>query len=133
MASVETNRAQFNFQIGKFVEKANGKLREFANEFCGEVSERILKATPVKSGELVGSWKMEPTPGSIELGQKWTMTNTAPYAMRIEFGFGGTRSRTGGVDSAGRHYKEKGHGFVRGVFRSAGLIANGVAEKIAAE
>jgi hypothetical protein len=134
----------FTVQIDAFVEKAKGRAREFAQEFCNDIGEATVEATPVITGNLRASWwgslnapvvpqegqgnvgNLSMVTSELQLGDVYYMNNGAAYAMRVEFGFVGT-------DSLGRKYNQAPRSFVRSTLDRASSIAEAAAQRVAAE
>ncbi|MFI5011748.1 MAG: hypothetical protein ACHQAY_05325 [Hyphomicrobiales bacterium] len=110
-----------------------------------EITERVIEATPVDTGYLAASWyarlNTRPSPpgrkkagsggggalgviDSMQLGDRLYVSNSAPYAMQIEFGFTAK-------DELGRQYHQRGNAFVRRVMDNANGIAAEVIDRLA--
>lgn len=96
--------AEFSLQIAEFVKKAGKNTEKFYQEFNQDLALEVQKATPVKTGNLRGSWSTKlnspdtsPANGrnsaSVSLilsGAKITdtvyHTNNSKYGVFVEFG-----------------------------------------------
>jgi len=96
--------AEFSLQIAEFVKKAGKNTEKFYREFNQDLAREVQEATPVKTGNLRGSWSARlnapdssPANGknsaSVSLvlaGAKVTdtvyHTNNAKYGIFVEFG-----------------------------------------------
>ncbi len=134
----------FTVQIDAFVQKAKGRALAFAQEFCNDIGEATVEATPVITGNLRASWwgslnapvvpqegqgnvgNLSMVTSELQLGDVYYMNNGAAYAMRVEFGFVGT-------DSLGRKYNQAPRSFVRSTLDRASSIAEAAAQRVAAE
>jgi hypothetical protein len=128
-----------NFDISKFIDKAKGRTRAFALEFVQDLNVAVVRATPVLTGFLRGSWyaslnseaagqgaldasggqsvaRMNLTAAQMKLGDVFHAQNGASYAVFVEFGT--------------QHMAPRA--FVRGTLDRANLIAEGAARKVAA-
>jgi hypothetical protein len=145
---IQAQAGQFKLDIAAWADKAKGRLREFAVEAIQDINEEVVRATPVKTGFLRGSWwaslnasvvnagpadpsgasassRMNASLIGLQLGDVYRANNGAAYAMRIEFGFVGT-------DSLGRKYNQQPRAFVRGTLDRAPMIAQAAAARVAA-
>jgi Bacteriophage HK97-gp10, putative tail-component len=118
----------FRADVKKWKEATDERIEAFARQVCFEMARSVVKATPVDTGFLRGSWQPsigEPKdaegsedPGGakasaiaslvsadVKLGDKFYMVNNAKYARRIEYGFVGE-------DSLGRKFNQSGRYFV---------------------
>lgn len=124
--------AEFSLQIAEFVKKAGQNTEKFYREFNQDLAKEVQIATPVKTGNLRGSWSARlnapdaaPANGrnaaSIPLvlsGVKMTdtvyHTNNAKYGVFVEFGTSRMSPRA----------------FVRRTLARAGIIAQDVLQRI---
>jgi hypothetical protein len=99
---------QFNADLGAWAKRAGDRLDALARQTSQEVSERVVRATPVDTGFLRSSWQPSigsPKSGSgsegqpnralgdiglvassVKAGDVYWMTNNAAYARHVEFG-----------------------------------------------
>lgn len=99
---------QFNASLDKWAQAAKGKMDALARQTSQEVSERVVRATPVDTGFLRSSW--QPSLGApkesagaegaqarplgeigltcagMKAGDVYYMTNGAKYARHVEYG-----------------------------------------------
>lgn len=129
----------FSLQIDQFIEKAKGKTAEFVTEFVQDLGEAVVRATPVDTGFLRGSWwasvgspvvgggsidksgataiaRMNLTAAGLVAGQTYYLMNGAAYARYVEYGTSRMAPRS----------------FVRGTLARASLIAEAAARRVAA-
>jgi hypothetical protein len=115
-----------------FGDKLEKNLEQFGREFCQELFNEVVAATPVKTGMLRGSWfdavNQEPegegSPGRApqgnasgwKIGDVYYAVNTAKYAGFVEYG---TR-------------KMAPRAYVRGTVARVSEIARRVAQRIKA-
>ena len=130
MISVSENVA---IDISKFVRESRENMRAFAIIFIQDLAQRVVEATPVKTGFLRASWHAAlnnpsslPAPGSsdvssvaltasqLQIGDIFYYVNNAEYAGYLEYGT---------VHIAPR-------AFVRGVVNEAEAIAQAAARKV---
>jgi len=127
------NGREYRIQLTKWAEGFDHIMDALARQTCQEISEGVVRDTPVDTGFLSTSWQPsigQPLAGegnggtsmqvsaiaaSVVAGDIYWMTNNAAYARRIEYGFVGT-------DSLGRTYNQKGRFFVRKNIRRARYI-----------
>lgn len=107
MITVETS--QFMADIQRFVKVSKKKTEVFAIEFIQDLNEAVVRATPVDTGFLRGSWYAAlgaaptgagpPDPGgqgsvarmnlvaaNVRLGDVYYAANGAKYAAAVEYG-----------------------------------------------
>lgn len=129
----------FSLQIDRFVEKAKGRTKAFVTEFLQDLNEEVVRATPVDTGFLRGSWwasigapetsaggidrggdgavaRMNLVAATMPVGQIYFATNGAAYASFVEYGTARMAPRA----------------FVRGTLARAEMIAEAAARRIAA-
>lgn len=129
--------ADFKLDIDKFVEKAGGNLRRFTTEFVQDLNEEVVRATPVKTGFLRGSWwgsigspspqggapdpagagsvaRMNLVSAQLQGGEIYYAANGASYARYVEYGTDRMAPRA----------------FVRGTVARAQQIADAVAARL---
>ena len=117
------NGRTFIAELRNFAQRFPQKMDALARQTCQQVSENVIKDTPVDTGFLRSSWQPsigqpESAKGSagneaqaqaqinltiaqMRAGQVYYLTNNAVYAKRIEFGFVGQ-------DSLGRNFNQQG-------------------------
>lgn len=122
MVKITVDSSRFELQLEQFGKAITDNVERFAQQFCQDLSNAIVEATPVKTGYLRASWKpnvnsIDAEASTLEVGDVFELINTAVYARRVEFGFMGT-------DSLGRRYNQPGRAFVRGVLNRADLLAS---------
>lgn len=101
----------FRLNLGKWADLTQDKLDALVRQTCQEISERVVRDTPVDTGFLRGSWQPSigkpidgapgaGSPGTVSLvasqmqaGQIFYMTNNASYARAVEFGTSKMRGR----------------------------------------
>src|SRR5262245_47118934 len=142
MAALGPKGATLEVQIDAWIKKAKGREYEFAVEFIQDLNAAVVRATPVLTGFLRGSWYAQVgggggagagVPGGIapsgggsiarmnlvatqlKPGQIYTAINGARYAGYVEFGTSRMRPRA----------------FVRGTLAKAPQIAAGAARRVA--
>ena len=139
--SVQVNGQQFELQVDQWIAKAKGRAKEFCTEFIQDINQRVVEATPVKTGFLRGSWyaalgqgandtggATDPSGGSsvarmnlvasqLKLGDIYQANNGANYAVFVEFGTSKMAPRS----------------FVRGTLDQAEEIANETLQRINSE
>lgn len=130
----------FADQVRAVCEKAKQDMAQVVVETIQDINEEIVRATPVKFGNLRGHWtaslgapaagtsgqadrqgagtvaKLNAVVAGLEMGQTYYAVNGAPYAARLEYGFVG-------ADSLGRTYNQPPRAFVRTTMARAGQIA----------
>lgn len=124
--------APFDVQIAAWVAKVKAREREFCVEFIQDLTEEVVRATPVKTGFLRASWwgsigtpianagggsvaQMNLVATTIVPGDVYYAMNGAAYAGFVEYGT---------VKMAPR-------AFVRGTVARAGEIADAAAARVA--
>lgn len=134
----------FEAAIGKWAEAMPEKLEAFARQVVQELGKRVVEATPVDVGFLMGSW--QPSIGEpslthegkndaggtalsaaiavvlpeITTGVRFYLMNNAVYARRLEYGFVGE-------DSLGRTYNQAGRFYVTDTAKAWPEICRAVA------
>ena len=100
---------QFKAQLGAWANQTQEKLDALVRQSAQELAARVVKATPVDTGFLRGSWQPSigngpagAGPGDVSLvaaqikaGQQFYLLNNAEYALHVEYGTS---------KMAGRHY-----------------------------
>lgn len=102
--------AEFELDIGRFVDAAKGKLEDAPRAIAEGLLERVKELTPVDTGRLRAGWQLEKD------DEGYVISNNVVYAKRVNFGFNGT-------DSLGRHYEQNGHHMVEQTMAEADDIA----------
>jgi hypothetical protein len=128
MPQISVDSGNFEMQLEQFGQRLTDKLERFSQQFCQDLSNEIVRNTPVITGFLRASWKpnvngADAASSALSIGDVFEFTNTAVYARRVEFGFIGT-------DSLGRKYNQTGRAFVRGVLNQADLLASATLGKM---
>jgi hypothetical protein len=141
-----SNGKQFKATLGAWALKAGDKLDALARQSALQLSEDVVKATPVDTGFLRGSWQPSigaPAGGGgaldasgaaaqasvtlavqgIKRGDRFFLINNARYAMRLEYGFVGQ-------DSLGRTYNQTGRFFVGNAVKRWPRIVARVAQEL---
>lgn len=124
-----TNGRNFKAQLGAWAKQTQENLDALARQSAMQVSENVVRGTPVDTGFLRGSWQPsigapstdegEPdksgagrmaqiglTIADMGAGDRFYLMNSAAYAMRLEYGFVGK-------DSLGRNINQTGRFFVQ--------------------
>lgn len=134
----------FMSSVDAWVDAAKAQGRAVVMETIRELIRVTWDRTPVDSTLLRGSWfaSLDSVPSgkgqmqrdsraeaevairALQPGQVFVFGNSAPYAMRLEYGFVG-------VDVIGRSYNQSGRYFVRSVVLDAPVIGEGVAARMA--
>lgn len=137
----------FTLDLDAFVAKAKGRMNEFLIEFLQDLNEQVVRATPVDTGFLRGSWfasigapsvsggaldpagagavaRMNLVASGIVVGQAYYAMNGAAYAARVEYGFVGK-------DKLGRQFNQPPRAFVRSTMARAQIIAEAAAVRVA--
>lgn len=137
---------QFKATITKWAEKNSQQFVALARQSALQISENVVKATPVDTGFLRGSWQPsigEPksNPGTLDpsggkaitdvvmivngmnLGDSFFMLNNAAYARRLEYGFVGK-------DSLGRAYNQPGRFYVTDNVKKWQTVVSSVAAEL---
>lgn len=114
---------QFEADLLSILGQAGVNMEILARQTVQRVAREVVQATPARTGNLRAHWQpslnapssaIEPgdpearlalTVINLRLGQTFYMTNSAAYALRIEYGFVG-------ADSLGRVYNQPGQFFV---------------------
>ena len=132
--------------IEQIVRKAARKVRaQLDSETMYEFNQELYDNTPKKTGKLAAAWRAsigqpsratsfgglsDPVPamdavvGRLKLGETYYVSNIAPYALRIEYGFVG-------VDSLGRNYNQQGRYFAQQTLNDLPTIADSAARAVA--
>lgn len=128
----------FTLDIDAFIAKTRGRLKQFATEFVQDIGQKVVEATPVKTGFLRGSWfaQLNAEPGgtgspdpsgagavsginliaaSLTLGDIIYFNNGASYGIYLEYGTRYIAPRA----------------FVRGTIDQAEIIAEEAAQRVA--
>lgn len=129
----------FSLQVDKFIEKAKGRTQAFVSEFLQDLNEEVVRATPVVTGFLRGSWwasigapatgpgladpsggtavaRMNLVASQVIVGQVYYAMNGAAYAGYVEYGTSRMTPRA----------------FVRRTLARAEAIAEDAAKRVAA-
>lgn len=137
---------QFRLSLDAWAQKTTAQLGALARVATQDLAERVIDATPVDTGFLVGNWQPslnapvlnlnENATGnayaqsalvgvipSFKAGDTFFYTNAAAYARRIEFGFVGE-------DSLGRVYNQAGRYMVTKAVAAWDSIVASAASKI---
>jgi hypothetical protein len=104
--------ADFELDIQKFCDEAQGKIDQFVRGFALRMTAEIKQHTPVLTGRLRAS--IQPTQNLAEWqsGEPIVIGTNVEYARRIEYGFVGR-------DSLGRLYNQPGaHMFAMAIARA---------------
>jgi len=127
-------------QILDLLDKSKARLHEFAVEFIQDLNQKVVEATPYKTGNLRGSWyaglngepdaasgppdaggaaiaRMNLVAAELKLGDVYYAVNGANYAGFVENGTS----------------KMAGRFFVAGTVNEAPAIAEATAARLAAE
>ena len=130
---------QFNLDIQKWVEKTKGRLDAFCSEFVQDINEEIVRATPVKTGFLRGSWWASIDAPDVQAGTPDPAGTTVVARLNLvalDFKPGTVYFAMNGAAYAG--FVEYGttkmtpRAFVRGVVARAQDIAEAAAQRVAA-
>lgn len=113
---------QFIADVNKWFDALMPNMQAFAQACTQDICQAVVEGTPVDTGFLRGSWQpaigympVGPTNGQeaatveavirqLKIGQLFTLTNGAAYAMRLEYGFVGPDSLGRVYNQAGRFY-----------------------------
>lgn len=114
---------QFEADLLSILGQARLNMEILARQTVQRLGREVVEATPVDTGNLRAHWqpslnapsnvadpgdpgaKIALTVINLRLGQTFYMTNSAAYALRIEYGFVG-------ADRLGRVYNQPGQFFV---------------------
>lgn len=148
---MKQNGRQFRASLNKWAKQFSLDMDALARQTAQEMSERVVRDTPVDLGFLRSSWQPSigssgtvtlraapkdgsagPPPGAsialkvseMKAGDTYRLINNAAYAMRIEFGFVGQ-------DSLGRNYNQKGRYFVTRNVKAWPLVVDKIAKELA--
>lgn len=138
--------ARIGIDIQNLADQIEQDLESALQEFLFSFGERLVINTPVDTGKLRGSWNLsmkqpvavsepklergtegsadpetlarfESSLGQFRLGDIAYFSNSAPYVLRLEFGFTG-------IDSLGRNYDQGPRPFIRNTANQAPVIFN---------